>query len=488
MQLEAIIKRIKPLSVRGPIACRIEGVAYNSRNVRPGFLFVAVAGQRTDGREFAMDAVARGAVAVVSEGPCTLSAAVTSIIVKDARVALAEIACAFYEDPSARLFLVGISGTNGKTTTSYFCRDILAAAGHRVGLIGTISYEIGERRIPALRTTPEAPDIQAMLDQMIRARCSAAVMEVSSHGLDQKRVWGMDFDVAVFTNLSRDHLDYHGSMERYFAAKAELFQGLGRSAKRARAVINADDPWGARLLSGERQVETITYGLRHEAQVRAKDIKLGAKGSSFELITPWGVAQARLALAGSFNVYNALAAVATCGGADTPLSVIVGALESLRSVPGRLERVPLAADFQVYVDYAHTPDALAKVLETLRALTQGKLIVVFGCGGHRDREKRPLMGAIAAEAADLVILTSDNPRDEAPEAIIADIEKGIPAGVTYEKDANREQAIAMALKLARSGDTVLIAGKGHETYQEFADTVVPFDDREAVKRLFEKRK
>lgn len=483
MQLDDIIKRIKPLTVRGSVTRKIEGLAYDSRNVRPGFIFVALPGQRADGREFAMDAAARGAVAVVSEGPCEVPAAVTSMIVRDARLALAEIARAFYGNPSARLLLIGITGTNGKTTTSYFCRDILTASGHRAGMIGTISYEIGERRIPATRTTPESPDIQAMLDQMIRARCTAAVMEASSHGLDQKRVWGIDFDAAVFTNLSQDHLDYHGTMERYFLAKAKLFEGLGRSAKRGRAVINVDDPWGVRLLSIEQPGETITYGWHRDAQVRAKDVKLDAKGSSFELITPWGVTRARLSLAGSFNVYNALAAVAACGGMHIPLSVVTEALESLKSVPGRLERVPIAADFHVYVDYAHTPNALASVLETLRGLTQRNLIVVFGCGGHRDREKRPLMGAIAAKAADLAILTSDNPRDEAPEAIIADIEKGIPPGVVYEKETNREHAIAMALKLARPGDTVLIAGKGHETYQEFADVIIPFDDREVVKRL-----
>jgi UDP-N-acetylmuramoyl-L-alanyl-D-glutamate--2,6-diaminopimelate ligase len=484
MQLEYITKLVQPIRVRGTTQREIEGIAYDSRQVRPGYVFVALPGRRADGRAFMADAVKRGAVAVVTEGECEVPLGAVCLCVSDARQALAEMACAFYGNPSQRLRMIGITGTNGKTTTSYFCRDILTAAGYPAGLIGTISYQIGQRRIPAARTTPEAPDIQAMLDQIVRGGGRAAVMEVSSHGLDQKRVWGIDFDVGVFTNLSQDHLDYHGTMERYFAAKAQLFRSLGQMSKKAWAVINMDDSWGMRLAdTGGWNAELVTYGLHPNAVVRAENVELSAEGSVFRLVTPCGAARVKLALPGAFNVSNALAAAAGCGVFGIPLDVMASALEGMRCVPGRLERVPVEKPFRVFVDYAHTPDALENVLETLRAITARRLIVVFGCGGDRDRGKRPLMGAVAARLADYVILTSDNPRREDPESILKEIEQGIPPGAPVEKFVNREEAIFRALQRAGDGDIVLIAGKGHETYQEFADTVVPFDDREVVKRL-----
>ncbi len=484
MEIEYITKLVQPVRVRGSTEREIEGIAYDSRQVRPGFVFVALPGRHADGRAFVADAVKRGAVAVVAEEECSAPNGVVFIHVQDARQAMAEIACAFHGEPSQKLRMIGITGTNGKTTTSYFCRDILAAAGYPAGLIGTIAYEIGRRRIPAARTTPESPDIQSLLDQMTRAGCRAAVMEVSSHGLDQKRVWGIDFDVGVFTNLSQDHLDYHKTMERYFAAKAELFRSLGQMKKRAWAVINVDDPWGLRLAdTGGWAAEVVTYGQHANAAVRAEDIQMTAEGSQFRLVTPWGEREARIRLPGAFNIHNALAAAAACGVLGVSVETIVQALGSLNAVPGRLEPVPAPLTFKVFVDYAHTPDALDKVLETLRPITRGRLIVVFGCGGNRDRGKRPLMGAVAARAADHVILTSDNPRGEDPEAILREIEAGIPAGASFEKEVHRERAIFNALRRAAPGDVVLVAGKGHETYQEFADTVVPFDDREVVLRL-----
>lgn len=484
MQLEYITKLVQPIRVRGTTSRDIEGIAYDSRQVRPGYIFVALPGQRCDGRAFIADAVQRGAVAIVMEGECSVPQGAVCICVADARQTLAEISCAFYGNPSQRLRIIGITGTNGKTTTSYFCRDMLAAAGYPTGLIGTISYEIGQRRIPAARTTPEAPDIQAMLDQILRVGGRAAVMEVSSHGLDQKRVWGIDFDVGVFTNLSQDHLDYHGTMERYFAAKAQLFRSLGQMNKKAWAVINMDDPWGLQLAdTGGLEAERVLYGMHPHAHVRAEEVELTAEGSIFRLVTPWGSARVRLALPGAFNVSNALAAAAACGVLDVPIDTMVAALENMKCVPGRLERVPIKKPFRVFVDYAHTPDALENVLQTLRPITAGRLIVVFGCGGNRDRGKRPLMGAVAARLSDYVILTSDNPRREDPQTILDDIEQGMPSGLAFEKIVNREEAILRALQCAGEGDVVLIAGKGHETYQEFADTVVPFDDREVVKRL-----
>ncbi len=484
MRLEYITKMVQPLTVKGPQSCEIEGIAYDSRQVRPGFLFVALHGHRQNGDDFIADALKRGAVAVVADSDRWTGRNVTTIVVKDTRQSLAEIACAFYEEPSSRLQMIGVTGTNGKTTTSFMVRDIMNAAERPAGLIGTIRYEIGQRIIPAARTTPEAPDIQAMLDRMLKAGCRSAVMEVSSHGLDQKRVWGIDFDVGVFTNLSQDHLDYHETMEKYFAAKTQLFRGLGQMEKRAYAVINMDDAWGLQLANTNGfSARLITYGVHPTAMVMAEDVHLAADHSTFRLVTPWGAAAVRLRLPGAFNVSNALAATAATAVLGVDVGLIAQTLEKTESVPGRLERIPADRGFHVFVDYAHTPDALENVLMTLRAFTRGRLITVFGCGGSRDRGKRPLMGAAAARLADYTILTSDNPRNEEPAAIIEEIEAGMQGSETCESEVDREKAIFKALSMAKPGDVVLVAGKGHENCQEFADTVVPFDDREVVRRL-----
>ncbi|OQA24559.1 MAG: UDP-N-acetylmuramoyl-L-alanyl-D-glutamate--2,6-diaminopimelate ligase [Verrucomicrobia bacterium ADurb.Bin345] len=484
MRLEYITKMVQPVTVKGPQSCEIEGLAYDSRQVRPGYLFVALHGHRQEGADFIADALKRGAVAVVADSDRWTGRNVTTIVVKDTRQALAEIACAFYEEPSSRLQMIGITGTNGKTTTSFMARDILNAAGRPAGLIGTIRYEIGQRSIPAARTTPEAPDIQAMLDRMLKAGCRSAVMEVSSHGLDQKRVWGIDYDVGVFTNLTQDHLDYHETMEKYFAAKTQLFRGLGQMEKRAHAVINMDDPWGMQLANTNGfSARLITFGLHPTAMVMAEDVQLAPDHSTFRLVTPWGSTPVRLKLPGGFNVSNALAAAAATAVLGVEIPVIAQALEKTDPVPGRLERIPTDRGFQVFVDYAHTPDALENVLTTLRSLTRGRLIVVFGCGGSRDRGKRPLMGGAAAQLADHTVLTSDNPRNEDPAAIIAEIEAGMTGNASYDTEVDREKAIFRALSMAKAGDLVVVAGKGHENCQEFADTVVPFDDREVVRRL-----
>ncbi len=483
MRIESLLSVIQPMTVSGPTDPDIAGIAYDSRQVRPGYLFVALRGGREDGARFIEDAIQRGAVAVVSETSIRARRDVTHLRVEDARRALAEIACAFYGHPSSKLEVIGVTGTNGKTTTCFMIRDLLAAAGRRPGLIGTVQYEIGERCIPAARTTPEAPDLQAMLAQMLKVGCDAAVMEVSSHALDQKRVWGVDFDVGVFTNLTHDHLDYHGTLERYFAAKARLFAGLGRMEKAATAVLNLDDPWGQQLASmigGWAAI--VTYGAHPAAQVRAEEIESDAGGSRFTVRSPWGDAEVRLPLLGRFNVSNALAAFATAGVRGVPVPTIVAALERFRGAPGRLERVPCERGVHVFVDYAHTPDALANVLVALREVRPRRLILVFGCGGDRDRAKRPEMGRIAADLADHVIVTSDNPRSEDPRAIIEQILAGMPPGSRYETIVDREEAIGRAIELARPGDVVLIAGKGHENYQEFSRHIVPFDDREVARR------
>ncbi|MCX6996742.1 MAG: UDP-N-acetylmuramoyl-L-alanyl-D-glutamate--2,6-diaminopimelate ligase [Kiritimatiellaeota bacterium] len=488
LKLEYVNRIIQPLTVTGPLTCDIRGVTHDSRQVRPGFLFVALPGQQQSGARFIEEAVQRGAVAVVSESNGGLRHGVTQIRVEDARRALAEIACAFHDHPARQLQLIGITGTNGKSTVSFMCRDMLRAAGRTPGLLGTIRYEIGDRQIPASRTTPEAPDIQSMLHQMVDAGCRSAVMEVSSHGLDQKRTWGLDFDVGVFTNLTQDHLDYHKTMPAYFAAKALLFRGLGQLEKQAYAAINLDDAWGQQLAgTGGLNARVLTFGLHPGAAVRAAEVTVGARGADFQAVTPWGAQRVHLSLLGRHNVSNALAALAACGALDVPLPTMVAALAGMAPVPGRLDPVPNDRGFQVFVDYAHTDDALAHVLATLRELTSRRVLVVFGCGGNRDQAKRPLMGAVVARLADYAIVTSDNPRNEAPEDIIAQVVPGFGAAQNFEIEADRERAIARALTLAQPGDIVLLAGKGHENVQELAHTIVPFDDRDIAARLLKKK-
>ncbi|MBM4153516.1 MAG: UDP-N-acetylmuramoyl-L-alanyl-D-glutamate--2,6-diaminopimelate ligase [Lentisphaerae bacterium] len=484
MRIESILQVIQPMTVKGPRQADIRGIACDSRQVRPGHLFVALRGTREDGAKYVEDAIRRGAVAIVSEHNDWARRDITHIRVEDARRAVAEIACAFHDHPSAQLETIGVTGTNGKTTTTFMIRDILRAAGRNPGLIGTVMYEMGARCIPANRTTPEATDLQSMLAQMVVAGCASAVMEVSSHALEQKRVWGIDFDVGVFTNLTRDHLDYHGTMERYFGAKALLFRGLGQMEKSAAAVINLDDSWGQQLANtGGGWSSLVTYGLHPGALVRAVNVDLGPQGSTFTIDSPWGSVDVRLGLMGRYNVSNALAAFAACATRGLRPDFIAGVLGAFRSAPGRLEPIPNGRGLQVYVDYAHTDDALSNVLTTLREIAPRKLIVVFGCGGDRDRSKRPRMGGVAGLYADFTVLTSDNPRSEDPGAILAEIAEGMPEGARHETLPDREAAIARAIEVARPGDVVLIAGKGHENYQEFARTVIPFDDREVARRL-----
>jgi UDP-N-acetylmuramoyl-L-alanyl-D-glutamate--2,6-diaminopimelate ligase len=484
MRLESITRIVQPIQVRGPLHFDIEGIAYDSRQVKENYLFVALRGQRENGAAYIEDALRRGAVAIVSEEDRWPRRMIAHILVEDARRALAEIACAFYDHPSQKLELVGITGTNGKTTTSFMVREALAAEGRQPGLIGTVRYEIGSRVIPAVRTTPEAPDIQFMLDQMVRVGCRSAVMEVSSHALAQRRVWGIDFDVGVFTNLSRDHLDFHGTLENYFDAKMQLFRGLGLQQKRATAVVNLDNEWGMELIKiNGLRARLLTFGEHPSADVRATDIELSPRGTRFSVRTPWGAADVQLRLLGRFNVSNALAAIATCGALGISPARTADALARMQAVPGRLEQIENDRGFHVFVDYAHTPEALSHVLDTLRELRPRRLIVVFGCGGDRDRGKRAPMGAVAYARADYTILTSDNPRREKPEAIIADIEQGMATRERHEVILDRAEAIARALAIARPGDIVLIAGKGHETLQEFATTKIPFDDREMARRL-----
>ena len=470
--------------MHGPQDAEIKGIVCDSRYVRPGYLFVAVPGLKSDGSAYIDQAIARGAVAVMSSRTQWSSRQVSHLSVEHPRLAMALASAAFHGHPSRRLQVVGITGTNGKTTVAFMVRAILKAAGRSPGLIGTVCYEIGSRRIPASRTTPEAPELQAMLGQMVQHGCASVAMEVSSHALDQHRVEGTAFDVAVFTNLSRDHLDYHHDMDRYFEAKSSLFRSLHGDGKTLLAAVNGDDPWSGRLL--ERMggsIPRLVYGLGPGHEVRAENLVCDEQGSRFSVCSPWGSAEVRLPLLGRYNVANALAALTACGHLGVDLDMACAGLFSMEPVPGRMQAVPNARGLRVIVDYAHTDDALRNALGILRETTPGQLILVFGCGGDRDRDKRPLMGAAAGELADFSLVTSDNPRSEDPLAIAQEIATGFPAGAAFQVEVDREQAIATALSMARSGDTVLIAGKGHENCQEFANTVIPFEDAEVAARI-----
>jgi UDP-N-acetylmuramoyl-L-alanyl-D-glutamate--2,6-diaminopimelate ligase len=479
MQLKQLIEELSTSKVDGPLDREIAGLSYDSRRVTPGMVFVAIPGQKTDGHEFIGTAIDRGATAVICEKNGLVSQRATRIQVADAREALALAAAAYYQHPSRKLKVIGVTGTNGKTTVAFILKQILQAAGVNCGLIGTVRYEIGERVIPAQRTTPEALEIQQMLAQMIRADCQACVMEVSSHALEQRRVSCVEFDAAVFTNLTRDHLDYHGTMENYFAAKKRLFTPAEQATKKSGAIVNIDDPFGARL-SKETNAETLlTYGLNEAAKLRATQIRLGKDATQLVVETPQEKFPCRLPLIGRHNVYNALAAVGAGLFLKVGLPPIQSALNSMKPVPGRLEAIALSQPFGVFVDYAHTDDALRNVLATLREITSGRLLLAFGCGGNRDAGKRAKMGSVAATVANFTIITSDNPRRESPEKIAAAVEEGFRTVRQdgYRIELDRRRAIDEILRAANPGDTVLIAGKGHETYQEFEDTVIPFDDR-----------
>lgn len=482
MKLSELLNSVEALAVSGNADVEVEGIAYDSRKVRPGWLFVAVAGHRTNGAEFIADAVSNGAVAVVSENELGLGHGVAHVQVPRARRALAEIANAYFGDLSRQMKIVGITGTNGKTTTAYMVRNILRDGGFLPGLLGTVAYEVGERVIPASRTTPEAPDIHAMFQQMKESGCDSAVMEVSSHALALQRVHGIDFDIGVFTNLTQDHLDYHKDMDSYYNAKAKLFHGMEEEGRSA--VINLDDPWGRKLLDGNRlPTGVVTYGFDGEAMVFACDAEVNAEGTSFKVKTPWGKARIRLKLLGRFNIHNALAALAAGGLCGIDLDRMALTLGNIQAIPGRLELVQNRKNRKVFVDYAHTDDALRNVLTTLREICKGRLIVVFGCGGDRDRGKREKMGRVASELADFSFVTSDNPRGEEPGAIVADIIEGFDDQDRFTVVLDRRKAIKKAIKKMGRKDVLLVAGKGHETYQEFQETIVPFDDRETVREI-----
>ena len=479
MRLSEVVARLPQSEPTGNQALEIASVTHDSRRAGPGALFVAIRGLATDGNDFVDAARKKGAVAVVSEAAPRGEG--TWVRVKDARKALALFSAAVLGDPARRLDLVGVTGTNGKTTTAYLIDSALRAAGETVGLLGTVEYRIGRRIAEAVRTTPESSDLQALFREMVDAGCSRAVLEVSSHSLALERVHGLEFKVAVFTNLTRDHLDFHGDMDAYFAAKRVLFERLLRAD--GHAIVNLDDDRAPELLRASRG-KAWTYSLANpKADLFAEEMRLGLDRTRLRARTPAGVLELETSLVGRFNVQNALAALGAGLALGLPPDAVQRGIATLPGVPGRMERVQAGQDFTVLVDYAHTDDALKNLLETVRALSPRRVITVFGCGGDRDRTKRPLMGAVAARLSDVVILTSDNPRSEPPEAILEEIRRGIPASRAQDTLVipDRRDAIARALEMGREGVVVVIAGKGHEAYQVLRERTVPFDDRQVAR-------
>lgn len=487
LKLKGLIKKIEPAAVYGASEHEVRGISYHSAHVGQGDIFVAMKGAKADGRDYAPEAMAKGAAAIVMESKdgalnCDhlLGKGATIIIVRDAREALAKLSCAFYKDPSKQVKLIGVTGTNGKTTTTYLLDSVFKEAGYKGAIIGTISHKIADQAIPSSQTTPESLDLQKMLRAMADQGVSFCAMEVSSHALDQKRVAGCFFEVAIFTNFTQDHLDYHRTMEEYFAAKRKLFTQHPVKC----ALINADDPRGAEIVHGARY-KVLKYGLTPDADFRADLITSDTRGNSFRVSFGGCAHQINLKLLGHHNIYNALAAFAASVNLGIEPEKAVKAIESVQSVPGRFELVSRDCDFAVIVDYAHTEDALRKLLYSARRLWIGRLITVFGCGGERDKLKRPLMGEAAASLSDYVVITSDNPRAEEPQRIIDEIEVGLRRVEArkglYTKIADRRAAVNFAVEMAEAGDVVVIAGKGHENYQVIGGKRLEFDDKVVAK-------
>lgn len=475
--LLSIIEGVGNVTSMGDIQVIVQGMSMDSRQVKPGDLYVCVPGFKVDGHDFASAAVASGAVALVVERFLPLD--VPQVQVSNVRQVMGTLASVLYDRPSEQLELVGVTGTNGKTTITYLIEKIAVKQGKKVGLIGTLGSRINGREIPGERTTPEAIDVQKLLGEMVAEGVNLAVMEVSSHALDLGRVAGCEFAAGIFTNLTQDHLDYHKTMEEYLKAKSLLFSNLKGKCQPKISVLNKDDPAFSKL-SRFSAAPVVSYGIDNPADYRAENVEVTTEGVRFQVRFREQVQQIWYATPGIFSVYNALAAFAWGVERGYDRAAVAEALLEISGVPGRFESVRLGQPFQVIVDYAHTPDGLVNVVRTARGFTHGKLITVFGCGGDRDRGKRPLMGEAASQWSDFIIVTSDNPRTEDPDQIIQEILNGI-SGVDYVALRDRREAIWSACRMAKAGDTILVAGKGHETYQIFGSEVQPFDDREVAR-------
>ena len=472
MTVQELLKGIAPFDGNE----EVKGITCDSRRVQAGWVFVCISGTAVDGHKFAATAIEAGAALVVTERPLGLERELT---VASTRLVWAQMCANWFGNPASKIRMIGITGTNGKTTMTYMIKDVLEAADYKVGLIGTIQNMVGSRVMPSGYTTPDPYELQSLLSLMVKEECDYVVMEVSSHALDQERVAGCVFEAAVFTNLTQDHLDYHKTMEAYCGAKRRLFL----NAKRA--IVNADDAWATAVLEGFKG-DVFTFSAKGaEAAYCATDIETRAAGVAFDLRGMNLSTRVTLPIPGYFSVYNAMASAVCALSLGVSADTVTAALKAACGVKGRAEVVPTGRDFTVVIDYAHTPDGLENICRTMKDCTDGRLIVVFGCGGDRDKDKRPKMGAIAAKYADQIVLTSDNPRTEDPFAILKDIEKGLPEGSAYEVIENRKEAIARAMQMAQTNDTVLLAGKGHETYQVLATGSVHLDEREVVAQVLE---
>jgi UDP-N-acetylmuramoyl-L-alanyl-D-glutamate--2,6-diaminopimelate ligase len=489
-RLSALTQGVKAVSSVVESDEVVRSITADSRKVVPGTLYFAVKGLRSDGNKFVDEAIEKGAVGVVSEVKKSKHLPVDYVQVTDVRVAMGQIAAAFYGSPNRKLRVVGVTGTNGKTTVTMLVQYFLKRLGAKAGLSGTIHYDYGNRTIPAARTTPDSIELYGALHNMVECGCEYAVMEVSSHALDQKRVYDLNTEVAVFTNLTEEHLDYHSTMDGYFEAKCAYFDGRNGAVPR-KAVINTDDAYGRKLLERiPSSVEVCTFGLTSDAKLRACNIVMDAKSSRFDIMlgekTHKGV---EMGLPGRYNVYNLLASLGVIHELGFSIEVCLSELKNFPGVPGRMERITQRENgFHVFVDYAHTPDALKNALGMLRGITPKNLYVVFGCGGNRDRLKRPLMMDAVQQFADYVWATSDNPRNEKVEDIFKDMKTGVSDFEKIAFIADRRMSIGSAVGKLEVGDTLLIAGKGHETYQEFADTIAPFDDRFVAREMLQIKK
>jgi UDP-N-acetylmuramoyl-L-alanyl-D-glutamate--2,6-diaminopimelate ligase len=473
MKLKELLIGLNYSIISGSDDIDINKIEYDSRKVQKGDLFVCIEGFKMDGHDFAVKALERGAAAVMCQKDLSLNISAAVIRVEDTRKGLALAASKLYNEPWKKLKMIGITGTNGKTTSTYMMKAILEEAGQKVGLIGTIANYIGNEKIVSQRTTPESLELHELFKRMIDKDVTHCVMEVSSHSLSLHRVYGIDFSEAIFTNLTQDHLDFHGTFENYYNAKLILFKNSSNS------IINIDDQYGKRVYD-DVQNNKVTYGIENNSELKAENIKMHSRGIEFDLIYGSENVQINLNIPGRYNIYNALGSAAACLNEGASLEAVKRGLERV-FVPGRCDIVTknYNLDFEVIVDYAHTPDGLENILKTAREFTKGRLITVFGCGGDRDKTKRPIMGEIASKLSDLIVITSDNPRTEEPLAIIQDILGGIEKD-NYAVFENRKEAIKKAMSIAQKGDIIVVAGKGHEDYQELKNEVIHFDEREVI--------
>ena len=478
MKLKNLIDGFDSHICSGSIDVDVEGIAYDSRKVKEGYAFVCISGFKTDGHDYIQEAIKGGAVAIVAEKDVKLSEDITLIKTSNTRKALAFMSAAYFDHPASKMKLIGVTGTNGKTTTTYLIKSILEKSGYNVSLIGTVANIIGDKKLPSKNTTPESYDLQYMFNEMVKNHTDYCIMEVSSHSLALDRVAGCIFDIGIFTNLTQDHLDFHKTFENYFNAKLKLFK------QSKKAAINIDDDYGTKIIENV-DIPVLTYSESKESDIWATDIEITSNCSRFILRTKDDSVEINLSLPGRFNVYNALSAASACIAEGISLKLIKLGLEGVAGVPGRSEVIQSPKGYSVIIDYAHTPDGIVNILNTVGEYAKKRIITVFGCGGDRDKTKRPIMGEVAGKLSTICIVTSDNPRSEEPKAIIEDILPGInKTGCNFEVIVNRKEAIERALSIGEKDDVIAIVGKGHETYQILKDKTIHFDEREIIRDFF----